>query len=103
MTKLLVLYNQPRDPAAFNRYYFATHVPLAQKIPRLRTYIVSREAPRTLGSGTGPHLVAELHFDSAQDLDAALASPQGEAAKADLQNFADGGATLLAFETKTVG
>ena len=103
MTKLLVLYNQPRDPAAFDRYYFATHVPLARKIPRLRTYIVSRETPRTLGAGTGPHLVAELHFDSAHDLELAWVSPEGEAAKADLQNFADGGATMVAFETKTVG
>jgi uncharacterized protein (TIGR02118 family) len=103
MTKLLVLYNQPRDPAAFDRYYFATHVPLAQKIPRLRTYIVSREKPRPLGSGAVPHLVAELHFDSAHDLEAAMASPQGQAAKADLENFADAGATMLAFETKTVG
>ena len=103
MTKLLILYNQPRDPAAFDRYFFATHVPLVQKVPRLRTYLVSRETPRTLAPGPGAHLVAELHFDSRGDLDAALVSPQGEAAKADLQNFADGGATVLAFETKTVG
>jgi uncharacterized protein (TIGR02118 family) len=103
MTKLLVLYNQPRDPSAFDRYFFATHVPMVQKVPRLRTYIVSRGTPRTLGPGPGPHLVAELHFDSPEDLEAALVSPQGEAAKADLQNFADGGATLLGFETKTVG
>ena len=50
-----------------------------------------------------PHLVAELHFDSAQDLDAAMTSPQGQAAAADVQNFADGGVTMFAFETKTVG
>jgi uncharacterized protein (TIGR02118 family) len=103
MTKLLVLYNQPKDPAAFDRYYFATHVPIAQKIPRLRTYIVSRETPRPLGPGSAPHLVAELHFDSPQDLDAALKSPQGQATAADVQNFADGGVTMFAFETKTVG
>lgn len=103
MTKLLVLYHKPTDPAAFDRYYLSKHVPIAQRIPRLRTYIVSREPPRALGAGPVPHLVAELHFDSARDLEAAMSSPEGQAAAADVQNFADAGATMFAFETKTVG
>jgi uncharacterized protein (TIGR02118 family) len=103
MTKLLVLYNKPSDPAAFDRHYLGTHMPLAQKIPRLRTFVVSREPPRMLGTGAAPHLVVELHFDSAHDLEVGLASPEGQAAAADIQNFASGGATMFAFETKTVG
>jgi hypothetical protein len=35
-------------------------------------------------------------------LQAALASPEGQAAAGDLANFADGGADLLMFDTKDV-
>jgi uncharacterized protein (TIGR02118 family) len=53
-------------------------------------------------AGTAPHLVAILQFDSMADVNAALASPEGQAAAADLPNFASGGATLLIYDHKTV-
>ena len=53
-------------------------------------------------AGIAPHLVAILHFDSLADLNAALASPESQAAAADLTNFASGGATLLIYDSKTV-
>jgi uncharacterized protein (TIGR02118 family) len=43
-----------------------------------------------------------LSFDSMADLSAALASPEGQAAAADLSNFATAGATLLTCESKTL-
>jgi len=30
MHRLLVLYNEPKDPAHFKKYYVETHVPCAQ-------------------------------------------------------------------------
>ena len=42
MARLIALYKTPKDPAAFDRYYFATHAPLAKKIPGLRKYEVSQ-------------------------------------------------------------
>jgi hypothetical protein len=36
------------------------------------------------------------------DLHAAMASPEGQATTADLQNFASGGATVLIYEGKSV-
>ena len=36
MAKLIVLYKRPKDPKAFDAYYFSTHVPIAKKIPGLR-------------------------------------------------------------------
>ena len=36
MHRLLVLYNEPKDPAHFKKYYVETHVPLAHKIPASR-------------------------------------------------------------------
>ena len=41
MANLVVLYKKPADKAAFDDYYFKTHVPLANKIPGLLGYQVS--------------------------------------------------------------
>jgi hypothetical protein len=33
MAQLVVLYKTPKNADAFDKYYFATHVPLAKKLP----------------------------------------------------------------------
>jgi uncharacterized protein (TIGR02118 family) len=101
MAKLIVLYNTPKDTAAFNSYYQETHIPIAKKIPKLRSYEVSNGPVQAL-VGIAPHLIATLQFDSMADLNAALASSEGQAAAADLANFASGGATLLISDSKAV-
>lgn len=102
MAKLLVLYKTPADPAAFDAYYGATHIPIAKKIPGLRKYEVSR-APVVTPAGPAPvHLVATLYFDDLQAVQAAFASPEGQAAGADVANFATGGADMLIFEDHAV-
>ena len=101
MAQVLVLYNAPADAAAFDRYYHQTHIPIAKKIPGLRSYVISNGPVQAL-AGTAPHLVAILQFDSMADLTAALASPEGQAAAADLPNFASGGASLLIYDDKAV-
>jgi uncharacterized protein (TIGR02118 family) len=101
MAQVLVLYNTPADPAGFDRYYHQTHIPLARKIPGLRSYLMSDGPVRAL-AGSAPYLVAILNFDSLADISAALASPEGQAAAADLSNFAFGGATLLIYDSQAV-
>jgi uncharacterized protein (TIGR02118 family) len=41
-------------------------------------------------------IIASLYFESQEALGAALQSPEGHAAAADVQNFATGGVTMLA-------
>lgn len=94
MAQILVLYNTPADPAAFDRYYHETHVPIANKIPKLRSNTVSRGQIQAL-AGIAPHLIARLEFDSMADVQAALMSAEGQATAADLANFAKRGATIL--------
>jgi uncharacterized protein (TIGR02118 family) len=101
MAQVLVLYNTPADPAAFDLYYHQTHIPLAKKIPGLRSYLISNGPVQAL-AGSAPYLVAILTFDSMADITAALSSPVGQAAAADLSNFASGGATLLIYDSKAV-
>jgi len=98
MAQVLVLYNTPADPAAFDRYYRDTHIPIARKIPGLRSFSISRGPVQAL-AGTAPYLVAILSFDSMADLNAALTSPEGQAAAADLPKFASGGVTLLIYDS----
>jgi uncharacterized protein (TIGR02118 family) len=101
MAQLLVLYNTPANLAVFDGYYHQTHIPLAKKIPGLRSYLISNGPVQAL-AGSAPYLAAILNFDSMADLSAALASPEGQAAAADLSNFASGGATLLIYQSKAV-
>jgi uncharacterized protein (TIGR02118 family) len=101
MATLLVLYHPPADPAAFDSHYQHTHIPLAQKIPGLRSYTISL-GPTVSPAGASPyHLVAALEFDSMADIQAGLGSPEGAAALADLANFAQAGTTVLMYETRT--
>lgn len=103
MAKVYAMYRTPADPAAFDRYYFGTHVPIAKKIPGLRQYEVTRGPVSLLtGAASAYHLVATLTFDSLAAIHAALASPEGQATAADLGNFAAAGVDLYIAETETV-
>lgn len=99
MARVVVLYKTPKDPAAFDRYYAATHVALAKKIPGLRSYDISRGPVASPAGDSGVHLVATLGFDSVAAIQEAFGTPDGKAATGDLANFADGGADILIFET----
>ena len=60
--QVTVLYHQPDDRAAFDRYYEETHIPLATKIPGLRSYTVSRPGPDKNGD---PEKAARLRAKAA--------------------------------------
>lgn len=97
MHVLLVLYPHPDDPAAFRAYYEGRHVPLAQKLPGLISQ--SFGYPAALGPAPSPYFcVWRGEFRTAADLDAALASPLGQAVAADVPNYSARGATLLRFD-----
>lgn len=102
MAQLHVIYRTPTDPAAFDRYYFGTHVPLAKTIPGLRRYVVNQGPVASPAGDSGVHLVAILHFDSMADIGAAFASAEGQATAADVANFATGPVEMLMFDTRDV-
>jgi uncharacterized protein (TIGR02118 family) len=102
MTRVLVLYAQPSDSTAFERYYFETHVPIAKKIPGLRSYQVSARSPGVIAGDQPPYLVTELSFDNEAAVQAALKSPEGQATASDLANFARAGVTILTYDVKEV-
>ena len=102
MAKLFALYQQPADPAAFDDYYFARHVPLAKSIPGLRSYEVTRGDVMGMSGKHGVYLVAVLAFDSLEAIATGMASAEGQATAADLANFAAAGVDVLMAETAMV-
>lgn len=88
--RLIVLWEAPSDPAAFEKHYREVHIPLGRTLPGLRRYTLSREVSAVRGA---PYfLMAELEWDSMDELRAAFASPEGRATAADverLREFAD--------------
>lgn len=88
MARMVVIYKTPQDPAAFDKHYLEIHVPLAQKLPGLRKYEISRAPIVTFGGATDTYLIATLLFDDMAAIEACFASPEGRAAKADREILA---------------
>jgi uncharacterized protein (TIGR02118 family) len=99
MAQILVTYKTPKDPGAFDAYYFNRHVPIAKKIPGLKKYIVNNGPVASPAGTSGIHLVAILEFENLAAVQNAFASPEGQAAAADLPNFATGGVDLYFYDT----
>jgi uncharacterized protein (TIGR02118 family) len=81
-----VAYEQPSDVAAFERHYFDVHVPLAKRLPGLRSYSVSRN-PTTV-RGEDAYLVALLEWDDMDSLRRDFASPLGQEMSRDVDHLA---------------
>jgi uncharacterized protein (TIGR02118 family) len=99
MHKILGLYGTPIDSEHFRQYYIATHLPLAEKLPGLRSMDYSFEVD-TLGDGASYFCIWAGVFDDAAAADAALQSPEGAELAADTENYATGGLTLLRYTSK---
>ena len=99
MHRITIEYAGPTDPDAFDAHYREVHVPLALAVPGLVRFTQSR--PRGLG-GDAPYLVAELWFDDADALKAALKSSEMAAAAADAQGFDVASTTMFTGEVVEV-
>ena len=79
--QLIAMYKKPADPAAFDRYYTTTHVPLAVKTWGLDGADIDKGI-------NGPY-VAAVHFTfpSQDALNSALGSEGTGAVMADMANY----------------
>ena len=94
MHKMIVLYPEPEDRAAFVSHYESTHLPLVQQLPGLLDWRYSVEVDAA--GGRSPYFaVFEADFADAEAMRAALASPEGAAVGADVPHYATGGAVVL--------
>jgi uncharacterized protein (TIGR02118 family) len=95
MYRLTVLYGHPEDPAEFDRYYFETHIPIARKMKGLKGWTIGKCEAVEKGERPPYYMIVGLYADSRADLEAILASPEGQAAVADVPNFATGGCSFI--------
>jgi uncharacterized protein (TIGR02118 family) len=84
MVKFCVIYQgRPHDPEQFDRYYWNTHLPIIARWPKIRRIAVSR--CRQLNEEI--YMMAEFFFDTIEDLEHAIASPERKEAAEDRFNF----------------
>ncbi len=79
----MVMYEgKPDDPEAFLAYYLGHHIPIVRTFPKIRKVEVQR------GVDEGDFfMITRLTFDTLEALQAALASPERERARADMASF----------------
>ena len=100
MVKLMLLLYKRPDLSGddFRRHLRESHLPLVARLPGLRRTVVNLPllgAEGALGLPPGCDAVGEDWFDSVESLQAALASPEGQAAGADGPTFLDVGRTVM--------
>ena len=97
VAKLIVMYPMPKDMAAFERAYSGEHIPMAAPIFKAAgaTKVVFT---KMLGAPAGTpafHRVAEIHFPSAEVLQACAASQAGRDALAHAHKISNGGPPVI--------
>lgn len=95
MAKLIALYKQPEDKAAFDEHYYNVHVPITKKIPGLREIKVTKFTGTPMGTEPSYYLMCEMRYDSLEDLQKGMRSEEGKASGKDLMKFAGKLVTLM--------
>jgi uncharacterized protein (TIGR02118 family) len=95
MMKVTILYGHPKSPEAFEKYYESTHLPLAGKIKGVDRLELTKFIAAPDGGKPAFYRMAELYFATQDQMKQTLGSAEGQAAVADIENFATGGATVL--------
>jgi uncharacterized protein (TIGR02118 family) len=99
MHKMIVLYPKPDDPEHFKKYYRETHIPLAKKIPGVKSY--SYGYPATLDGKEPPHFCMFIaEFESPAAMHAGMGSPEGKAAVADIPNYSPKGVSVVHMQSE---
>lgn len=74
---------KPQDEAEFEKYYRETHAQLAARVPGVRRLVLTRTAAGLEGSAAGFYRVAELLFDSPEQMQQCEDTPQWRAMRED--------------------
>ena len=101
MCRLTVLYGHPTDPAEFDRYYHEVHIPIARKMKGLEGWTIGKCQSVTPGEKPAYYMIVGLYTETRAEMEAILASPEGQATVADVPRFATGGSKFL-FDDETV-
>ena len=93
--KLIVIYPQPKDVAAFEKVYANEHVPLAVAKLERKTKIVATKVIASPQGAPPFHRIAEVYFNSLADLQAAASTPGGQEVIASAVSISSGGPPIF--------
>jgi uncharacterized protein (TIGR02118 family) len=93
--KLVVMYTQPADPAAFDEHYFGVHMPLVAKLPGLERTETAKMTAALDGGEQTYYRITELYFADQDAMGAAFGSPEGAATAQDYGQIAPPGSRML--------
>lgn len=99
MTKIIVLFGQPKDPKLFDEQYWKDHVPIVKGMPGLKNYVVHKVTGAPRGE-PGYYQVVELEFENMDSMKKALESQAGRDSGRHGVKIATGGITFLYAESK---
>ena len=93
--KITVLYGAPKDPAAFEKYYLETHMPMVYAMKEIKRSEISMGLPSPDGKAPAFYRIAELWFESPEYMKQVTSMPEFKKIVDDVPNFASGGATVV--------
>jgi len=93
--KVTVLYGAPKDPAAFEKYYSETHMPMVYAFKEIKHVEISMGLPSPDGKPPAFYRIAEIWFDSPEQMKQVTSMPEWKKIVDDVPNFASGGATVV--------
>ncbi len=102
--KILVIYPKPADASEFERAYTTDHAPMVttEAFPGITKFVQVKVVGTPDGSEPKIARIAELHFDSLSDLQAAAGGAGAATAVAHAHEISTGGApTILVCEENT--
>ena len=91
MLKFMVVLHKKQEMSEeeFHRFLREVHGPLALKLPGLRRYVQNHVVQDSKRAHPEWSAIVELYFEDREAMEAAWATPEGEAATADVGKFAD--------------
>lgn len=95
MYKVTLLYGQPADAAAFDKYFLETHLPLAERLDGYLKMEVTHFVRGPSGEKPPFYRMAELYFVDQHSMNHSFDSPDGKAMISDFNSFAPGGMQMI--------
>jgi len=94
-TKITVIYDNPVDPAEFERVYAKEQVALARSLPNVVRVESAKVWPKEDGSPTPAYRLLDLYFADYESASAAVTTPQAPPLFSSITEIATGGVRIV--------
>jgi uncharacterized protein (TIGR02118 family) len=103
MVKMTAIYKIPLDVDFFEKHYFEVHIPLAKQLPGLIKYEINDGPIMSTTGHMETHRIANLYFNSMEEMKEAFQSEIGQQCAADRKILASNEEVqIYLYDTKEV-